>query len=251
MLAGFCLRLACGLVGALVFLPAAQVNPRFYRVHFLTVLGLAALAAVFLRDLPAAQEGWLWLALGIGMFLAFLGSLSWSLERAPAGRAIVYLTTASFLCCLVLNVLTGESEEGRGWLLANDLISAALLGAATTSMLVGHFYLIAPSMSLTPLLRLLGGLFAALAARATLSAAALWFWTTEGSAGTLSDILPILPVRWGLGILGPLVLGAMAWQTARIRSTQSATGILYVVVIFAFLGELMGQLLLRMTHLAL
>jgi hypothetical protein len=44
-------------------------------------------------------------------------------------------------------------------------------------------------------------------------------------------------------LLAPLVLVWMAWQSARIRSTQSATGILYVVVIFAFFGELMDQLL--------
>jgi len=54
-------------------------------------------------------------------------------------------------------------------------------------------------------------------------------------------------VRWGLGFVAPLVLGVMAWQTARIRSTQSATGLLYVVVIFCFLGELTGQLLLSTT----
>jgi hypothetical protein len=41
----------------------------------------------------------------------------------------------------------------------------------------------------------------------------------------------------------------MAWQTARIRSTQSATGILYVAVIFCFLGELTGQLLWSSTGL--
>src|SRR5262249_37027604 len=52
-----------------------------------------------------------------------------------------------------------------------------------------------------------------------------------------------LPLRWGLGFVGPLVLGGMAWQTARMRSTQSATGILYVVVIFCFLGELTAELL--------
>jgi hypothetical protein len=46
-----------------------------------------------------------------------------------------------------------------------------------------------------------------------------------------------------LGFVGPLVFGWMAWQSARIRSTQSATGILYVVVIFCFLGELTGQLM--------
>ena len=44
-----------------------------------------------------------------------------------------------------------------------------------------------------------------------------------------------------------LVLGWMAWETARIRSTQSATGILYVVVIVCFLGELTSQLLVEKT----
>jgi hypothetical protein len=52
-----------------------------------------------------------------------------------------------------------------------------------------------------------------------------------------------LPVRWLVGFLAPLGLVWMAWQAARIRSTQSATGILYVVVIFCFLGELTGLLL--------
>ncbi len=60
-----------------------------------------------------------------------------------------------------------------------------------------------------------------------------------------------LPLRWGLGFLAPLLLGGMAWQTARIRSTQSATGLLYVVVIFCFLGELTGQLLQGETGYAL
>jgi hypothetical protein len=39
----------------------------------------------------------------------------------------------------------------------------------------------------------------------------------------------------------------MAWETARIRSTQSATGILYVAVIMCFLGELTSQLLVEKT----
>ncbi len=56
-----------------------------------------------------------------------------------------------------------------------------------------------------------------------------------------------LGVRWVIGLVGPLVLGWMAWETARIRSTQSATGILYVVVILVFLGELTSQLLLEKT----
>jgi hypothetical protein len=36
----------------------------------------------------------------------------------------------------------------------------------------------------------------------------------------------------------------MVWQTARIRSTQSATGILYVGVVFTLLGELCDQIVM-------
>jgi hypothetical protein len=60
----------------------------------------------------------------------------------------------------------------------------------------------------------------------------------------LNDVTILwLPLRWGVGFVAPLVLAWMAWQAARMRSTQSATGILYVAVIFCFLGELSGQLL--------
>ena len=45
------------------------------------------------------------------------------------------------------------------------------------------------------------------------------------------------------GLAGPAVLSYLTWETAKIRSTQSATGILYVVVILCFLGELTSQLL--------
>src|SRR5262249_43463719 len=157
--------------------------------------------------------------------------------------AAVALAAALGLCG---NVARQDGEAA--WLLADDLTSAALLGAATTAMLMGHSYLIAPAMSLVPLLRLLAALFACTLLRMAVAGAGLWFWTAGPATATLEgDTSLWLPLRWGLGFLGPLVLGWLAWETARIRSTQSATGILYVVVIFAFLGELTSQLLLDKT----
>jgi len=44
MLAIFCLRLATGMMGALLLFSPQLVNPRFYRTHFLTVLCLTAAA---------------------------------------------------------------------------------------------------------------------------------------------------------------------------------------------------------------
>jgi hypothetical protein len=162
------------------------------------------------------------------------------------------LTAADLVAALTLLEVAGAKPAEVPWLLAGGYTSAALLGTATTAMLMGHSYLIAPAMSLSPLLRLLAALFAATLARLAVSAVGLWSWTGGHSLFNLEDDTVLwLPLRWGLGLLGPLVLGWMAWQTARMRSTQSATGILYVVVIFCFLGELTGQLLLNSTGMTL
>ena len=241
MLPIFCLRLACGLVGALLLLSPALVNPRVYRTQYLIVLGLGTAAAVFLHDV---REPGLWLALGGTGSFAFLGSLAWSLERAPAGRILGVFTVVFAIMSLCLASHDRALSQSLGWSLAGELSSAALLGTATSAMLMGHSYLIAPTMSLKPLLRLLIALFVALLLRAVLSGVGLWYWVGEHSWTASDEVTLFLPVRWGIGFVGPLILGIMAWQTAKIRSTQSATGILYVIVILVFLGELLGQVLL-------
>lgn len=257
MLAIFCLRLACGLIAALLLLSPAQVNPRFYRTHFLTALGLSAAAALLLWDTANPE---LWWALGPGIGLALLGSIVWLLEGAPAGRLLIPLTALALALALALADLGrpapaetsafGLEETGAGWRLADDFSSAALLGAATTAMLIGHSYLIAPAMSLTPLLGLLRALFVCVLLRLAVAGVGLWYWTAEPALVNLETALWLVP-RWGLGFAGPLALGWLAWETARIRSTQSATGILYVVVIFCFLGELTSQLLLARSGIPL
>src|SRR5579884_2907935 len=235
MLAVFCLRLAVGLLACLLLLAPAQVNPRYYRTHFLTALGLTGLALAFVWE----TAGWpVLILLFVGLGLALLGSLSWALEGAPGGRSLIVATP------LVLGTALGLHDHGTALFLAGDLTSAALLGAALSAMLMGHIYLMAPAMSLTPLMRLLAALVVALVARLAVDGYALGSWTTAHPSATLrSDVLLWLPVRWGGGFVLPLVLTWMAWQSACIRSTQSATGILYVVVIFCFLGELIGLLL--------
>jgi hypothetical protein len=120
--------------------------------------------------------------------------------------------------------------------------SAAVLGMALSAMLMGHSYLIAPGMSMTPLTRLLIGLFVAVALRVGLTA--LGWWTAGPPLSSLTTDATIwLVLRWGAGFGGTLLMGWLAWRCARIRSTQSATGILYVVVIFAFIGELISLVL--------
>lgn len=239
MLAVFCVRLAAGMAACLLLLspessarpaPGAKplANPNFFRTQLLVVLGFAVLA--LLVGGPSVP-----LLIAASAFATF-GSVTWSLERSPGGVTLVVLTVASLTAALIL-------QEGPP--AVAGLSSAFLLGAAMSAMLMGHNYLVAPGMALTPLFRLLAALFVALAVRAAVDGVALARWIEAHPGDTMmsGDRALWLPVRWLVGLVGAAVLAAMAWQTARIRSTQSATGILYVAVIFCFLGELTGQLL--------
>jgi hypothetical protein len=249
-LAVFCLRLAVGLLACLLLLhpdtgaaapgPRSQrVGYRYYRTHFLTALGLACVALYCLWD--TAPAGLLAL-LGGAMALAVAGSVVWALEGAPGGRALVVLTPLALFGALAW--LDVRTDAPLGPRLVGGATSAAVLGAALSAMLLGHFYLISPSLSIRPLMRLLAAVAVALLARAAADGWALARWTSEHPLATLNGEVALwLPVRWAVGFVAPLVLDAMAYQAARIRSTQSATGILYVVVICCFLGELTALLL--------
>jgi hypothetical protein len=101
-------------------------------------------------------------------------------------------------------------------------------------------------MSIRPLLNLLAAFFATLSVRAILAGIGLVWWTRSHALVNLEDeaVLWLIP-RWLLGFGVPMVLGVMARQAAGIRSTQSATGILYVVVVLTFLGEVLSLVLLQ------
>jgi hypothetical protein len=221
-------------------LPARVVNARFYRIHLLIVLGLTAAAAVAAGDI----DHWLWwICLGLAGGACIAGSLSWSAEADLAGYAALGIAACTLISSsLLLGVRVGASSGSVLFALADDLTAAALLGMAVTAMLLGHWYLIAPNLTIQPLLRLIAALFLTIGCRAMI--AAIWLVPQLFNVGSFDSTSWLwLAVRWLAGFGGLLVLTWMAWQAARIRSTQSATGTLYVVVIFAFFGELTDQLL--------
>lgn len=277
MLAVFCLRLALGMLVSLALLSPRLMHPRFFRTHFLTVLGLGIVALLMgwsteTDELLLASGGrpwgmqWRRLALIVAAIAPLLGALVWIYERPPLGWTLLVVSILAQLAALVLidlqqidarQMISAFPPPHEGpWhaagLIAGDLTSAALLGFGMTGMLVGHSYLIQPGLSIHPLMGQIAGLGVALVARAAVAGAALWYWAGDHDITNIGDERVLfLPVRWGIGLVGPLIFRWMTYRTAKIRSTQSATGILYVVVILTFLGELTSLLLTRSTGLPL
>lgn len=123
------------------------------------------------------------------------------------------------------------------------LMSSALLGGYLMTMLLGHAYLTAGGeMTQAPFQRLCVALLFALALRA-LTAAVFGLWPAVSERGDIADPIGVWPimlmtVRFLVGVFVPFVMTWMALACVRIRSNQSATGILYVASILVLIGEL-------------
>jgi hypothetical protein len=116
-------------------------------------------------------------------------------------------------------------------------------------MVLGHWYLVDTSLSIAPLRD--GALWVSVAVVARWAAvfAALSFGGWEMLRITrLPDVIfstngLFFLFRSLTGLAAPLLLSVLVWQTVKIRSTQSATGLLYVLLILVLFGELISSFL--------
>ena len=271
MIAQFALRLICGMSLMWALMPRRQVTSGFFRIQMLVVLGLGVLAALTMEHnedsrpdyLPAGVESGLSVAIaGAG----FLGSVLWTLERRVAGEWIGFLLLALSAGMVLSMNLTDAVLRAHWWHWSvwmrpvSDLAGAAVLGGTAVGMLLGHWYLTSPTMSIAPLQRI--NLFLGIAGLGRLalsSGAMLCLWTERLSADKIGSELPglmsvptaWLGLRWLAGVIGPLVVSLMVWRILKYRNTQAATGVLFVGVILAFIGDMTAALLLRETTLPL
>lgn len=116
-------------------------------------------------------------------------------------------------------------------------------------MIVGHWYLVQPKLSIAELRRTTLIFIGLLFVRFAFGSYGLWTLTSgKGEMEIYRYLLGGYPglfivMRWFWGLVGPLVLCYFIWSTVRIRSTQSATGILYVAVVCVLAGEILSQYL--------
>jgi len=258
MIAQFALRLVCGISLMWLLMPRQQITSGFFRIQMLLALALSALAALTLGrfDGGAVSESPL-LPIGIGRVLcgvlaaiAYVGSIAWTLERRSFGTFCVYAVAALSTGILLASSVSGSQIETTVGVLTlvSEPATSLLIGGATAGMLLGHWYLTAPTMSIAPLGRVNACFGAAAVLRLVVSLVGLilaWHSLVGGTPALW------LVLRWTAGIGGPLVLTAMVWRILRYRNTQAATGVLFVGVIVTFIGELSATLVSRELHVPL
>lgn len=237
LLVDFLCRFGWGLAAALAITPAGLVPAGFFRVNLLVVLGLASVAAFLAR---AEVPGPAWLLAAAAAVVSWIGSIAWFGERVRVGVASCGLAAALLAAATVL-----VQDRPGAAAAAVSLISGLVVGLTVHAMLLGHWYLNAPGMSVAALRRMIDWALGAWAVQLALClvAVAMQLSSTEPrpTGGTAAALLSL---RWLAGLVGLPILLVMSRKTLEIPNTQSATGILYVACLAAILGELTAQLLL-------
>ena len=182
------------------------------------------------RILAKIRQPLLWTAIACGLTSVSLQALEIS---ANAPGLMPLLTVASFLS------------------------SVALLGGACGAMVLGHWYLVVPSLNVSHLQSIVKLHIVSLVLRAVvvLAAVTIAIFTWQPGMGpnfqryilSAGGIFFWQRILFGLAV--PAVLAYLTWETAKIQSTQSATGILYVDFFAVIVGEVLAKYLLLSTNI--
>jgi hypothetical protein len=246
LLVQFVLRLSFGMAAAMLVVSPRQVTSGYYRNNLYVLLGLNVLAALVAWFAPHDLAIAAWPAI-VAALASYLGAAVWLYEKPRLGRLALAAVAAGSLTGAWLNLpeAVSRAPQTARWLWAIDPVcGGGVLGVTMAAMLLGHWYLNAPGMSLHPLFRLVGLMITIILIRALLAACGLALLYRSGERFDLTQWL-FVALRWLSGLAGALGAALMARQTLKIPNTQSATGILYVGVILTFIGELTAQLLSR------
>jgi len=248
----FLLHLSLGLLAALALVPD-RAGVKFFKLcsaiaAFLTTTGMGLLYRRYGVAGGANAPAQAAYAPMLGATLAFavltvVYNRAWHFDWARPRRGIL---GAALLAGLIATV-TGSPGP---LFTAADLTSALLLGAATGAMILGHYYLVVLDLPISALRRLTVLLIVALGLRSLVVGLALVGPVHAGydearliAAGLWSADGIFVWMRLLFGIAGPLSLVWFIWKTVEIRSTQSATGILYVQLFLVLAGELLAAYL--------
>jgi hypothetical protein len=247
-------QLTVGGLALMRLVPAAEIGPGFFRACASIYLLIWIFALV---GLEWARPWELWgFVLFTLLFLTYYASL-W-LEKLANRSRLLEITASVGFCAIIGSALsssTGGSLLDNLVCVPNFLLSALSLGAAMSGMLLGHWYLVTPELSLEPIKRLTGTLLGALVVQGVLLAL-----TVSPELGTVPHFLQprvqhllvaypyFLLGRALVGLVGTFGLAVLTMWLLREGSTQAATGFLYTAVLTVAVGELIARFLFQLTR---
>ena len=163
------------------------------------------------------------------------------------------------VCLQAIEVSAGAPGLMPLLTVASFLSSVALLGGACGAMILGHWYLVVPSLDVAHLQSIVKLHIGSMVVRIVVVVAAVVVAIVTWQPGMGPNFERYIFSTGGIffwqrvlfGLAGPALLSYMTWETAKIQSTQSATGILYVDFFTVIVGEVLAKYLLLSTNVPL
>jgi hypothetical protein len=251
-------QLGVGMMLTLLFISPRSIGNSFFKFASLTaaiLLGVT-LGFNFLFPSPVRESQLPVVFLLICTVLTTLYNRIVDVKKFTAALALLIAAIATGLISVAADSLAFTRLMSLGgwekWiLLFNHLAATALLGSVMLTMVFGHWYLVIPGLSIDPLKRLTKVLIGAISFRIVTIVASLVVLQIEQSI-PLAAVLRELMIQQGIffwprlifGVLVPIVLAVMIWNTVQLRHTQAATGLLYLAVVALLFGEFFSKFLL-------
>jgi len=202
----------------------------------LALLSDAALPPTVGGSPVAADPAWeLPRRLALAVFCVLAGGVVVAIARRRRGVALSFVGLVAGIAVLAFAALGwGGGIAGSAALLLQLAVLTAATGGVFAAMILGHWYLITPRLSERPLVLFARLLTAVLALQVVLFI--VWVAIGAGPGGVAP--FAVLAGPWALfvwlrlivGLVFPLIVSWAAAQTARSRSMESATGLLYIGV---------------------
>ena len=223
--------------------PSKIIQGGFYRFNQGMISIIIAIGMIFIyllsNDYNIFYLGLFWLSTQLLVTAIFwkTNNINNIFISIPAVIGVVYLI-------FIMNQLFIVNLEFSNYIVI--FIGHAIICSVFFSMILGHWYLNVIQLPITLLknsiillwvllsLRLLWNIYALVAFEVvdaygiTLSLIN-YLWTFEGF---------LLSVAIFFGVIIPIFLNILIWNTLRIQSTQSATGLIYVSVVAIIFGDL-------------
>lgn len=180
--------------------------------------------------------------------LLVLAFFSW--EGTDAARRVVGAGTllVGAVCIGKAAVAVGPAITGTPGALAVLAPATLVSGAALAGMLLGHYYLVAPSLSFRPLRQMVRFVIGAVAVEALVVIGVLWAASPAARTQMLTTYaLPFWLLVIGAGMLFTVGVTLLTAHFARIRANQPATAMLYVLIISVLMGVVPAHLLFFVT----
>lgn len=226
--------------GTLLVVAVTEVlggTTRGYRLFMAWFVAVAA--AVLLLSgfaLPADTGAGLYVRLSVAfgcLAAAYLVASMLNVARSALGVLGALAGTAA-AAALAL----GAPSGAPGLFAAHAVAGTLALGSVTAAMLLGHWYLVTPSLSPRPLQRMIWLLIVSLAGQAALFGIAAVLVPGTALAGSIGWLTWL---RLAAGTLLPIGIAVLAILASRAASLQASTGLLYIGLALIAAGTIAGS----------